>query len=415
MRGVGVRRRHIVLAFLFALGLITFLDRICLSVAGKRMMEDLSLDAAQFGWVHSVFILSYGLFQVPLGAWADRAGQRAVIAGIVIWWSVFTALTGLAGGFASLLVVRFLFGAGEAGAYPAMTGVVARWFPRGERAMAQGFIWGASRLGGALSPLLVVPIQQAYGWRAAFWVLAVAGIAWAGAWWGWFRNRPAEKAGVSAAELAEIGDEAVRGAGEATPWGVLVRSGQFWTILGMYFFYVWGSWFYFTWMPTYLEKGRGFGEDEMKVYAALPFALGVVSNLLGGVMSDRLTRWRGARIGRVWMVCGSLAVSSLCLLRVAFAEGKGEVVVFLVLGFGVMDLMLPAAWAICLDMGRAHAGAVSGAMNAAGSAGGFFCATAFGYIVQRSGDYNLPLVVIAGMLMVSAGLSLRIRAERTLV
>jgi sugar phosphate permease len=412
-----MKRRHLVLSFLVGLGLITFLDRICISVAGKRIMDELALDPAQWGWVHSAFILSYGIFQVPIGTLADKHGPRAVIALIVLWWSTFTAATALAQTFGVLIAIRFLFGIGEAGAYPAMAGVVARWFPTTERAMAQGFIWGASRLGGALSPLIVVPVQQVYGWRAAFWMLGVIGIFWALAWYAWFRNRPEAKPGVSAVEIAEINAGKSPAAQIQVPWRLLLASSQFWVILTMYFFYVWGSWFYFTWMPTYLEKGRGFSEDEMKIYAALPFILGVFSNVIGGYLSDALTKRHGRKVGRLVIGSVSLAGAALCLAITATAPAGNRllIVASLALGFGVMDLMLPASWAICLDVSQKYAGTVSGAMNTAGSLGGFLCAAVFGALVQRYQDYNLPLMVIAGMLFISAILFTRIRPDVPLV
>ena len=387
--------RHVILVLLVALGLITFLDRICISVAGARIMGDLSLDAAQWGWVQSVFILAYGLFQMPIGALADRRGQRTIAALIVIWWSLFTALTGAAGGFVSLLALRFLFGLGEAGAYPVMTGVIAQWFPASERAVAQGFVWGASRLGGALSPILVVPLQQAYGWRVAFQVLAVAGVVWGIVWLVVYRDKP------------KPAEERPR-----TPWRTMFGARGFWMLMAMYFCYVWGSWFYFTWMPTYLQKGRGFAEDEMKLFASLPFFLGMASNVAGGFLSDFASRRFGKRVGRLAVGSVSLALAAICVAAVALADDRRAVVIFLTLGFGVMDLMLPAAWAICLDIGGAHAGALSGAMNTAGSAGGFLCATLFGAVVNATGDYNLPVLCIAGMLAISALLFTRLDPER---
>lgn len=412
-----MKRRYLVLAFLFGLGLITFLDRICYSVAGKRIMGDLVLDPAQFGSTHSFFILAYGIFQIPLGALADKFGARMIVAAIVLWWSVFTGLTGLAESFGMLLAIRFLFGMGEAGAYPAMSGIVARWFPTGERARAQGVIWAASRLGGALSPLLVVPIQQRYGWRTAFFMLAGLGVVWTAAWWCFYRNRPEEHRGIRPEEIAEINAGKSPAAKVVVPWRKLLASRQLWVICMMYFCYVWGSWFYFTWMPTYLEKGRHFPENEMKLYAALPFILGTFSNLLGGFLSDRLSARFGRKIGRLVIGTASLATGAVCLfITASVPDGQRWVIVgALALGFGMTDLMLPSAWAICLDVGQKYAGTVSGAMNTLGSVGGFLCAEAFGRLVKHYGNYNLPLFIIAGMLLCSAFLFSRIDPTKPLV
>ena len=412
-----MRVRYLVLAFLVSLGLITFLDRICCSVAGSRIMAELKLDPAQWGWAHSVFILGYGLFQIPLGAMADRYGQRLVVTLIVLWWSVFTMLTGWTSGFVSLLAIRFLFGLGESGAYPAMSGVVGRWFPKGERGMAQGFIWGASRFGGALSPLIVVPVQQLYGWRVAFFGLGGLGIVWVVAWWGWFRNRPEEKGSVTSAEIAEINADQASAARVAVPWRRIFAAPQMWVIVTMYFFYVFGSWFYFTWLPTYLEKGRNFSENEVKLFYMLPFLVAVCSNVGGGIMSDRLSKRYGKKIGRVAIGSGSLAIAAICLALAAMLPeaNKTSIGICVTLGLGFMDCMLPCAWAICLDVGQKYAGTISGAMNTAGCFGGFLCATLFGWVVKETGSYNLPVLGIIVMVFISALLFTRIDPDRSIV
>ena len=409
--------RRLVLAFLFGLGLITFLDRICFSVAGSRIIGELKLDSQQWGWAQGVFILGYGLLQIPLGALADKHGQRLVLSAIVLWWSLFTLLTGVVGGFASLLAVRFLFGMGEAGAYPAMSGVVARWFPTGERGLAQGVLWGASRLGGALSPLIVVPVQQRYGWRVAFFGLGALGVLWVAAWWLWFRDRPEEKPGVTPAELAEINAGKPPAAKLSVPWRRIFAAPQMWLIVVMYFFYVFGSWFYFTWMPTYLEKGRHFSENEMKYFYALPFLLAVFSNIGGGLLSDALSRLYGRRVGRVFIGTGSLALAAVCLTLTATLPAAHHlgIGIAVTLGLGIMDCMLPCAWAICLDVGQKYAGTVSGAMNTAGSLGGFLCATLFGWAVKETGNYNLPVLGIAAGVAISALLFAWLRPDRPLV
>ena len=170
------RDRARVLALLIALAIITFLDLISIAVAGPRIQRDLNISTEHWGWVLGAFVLSYGLFEIPTGALGDRIGPRRVLSRIVLWWSGFTALTGLATGFVPLLATRFLFGAGEAGAYPNISGVITRWFPAGERARLQGYIWAASRLGGALSPLIVVRLQSAAGWRTTFGLLGATGV-----------------------------------------------------------------------------------------------------------------------------------------------------------------------------------------------------------------------------------------------
>ena len=165
------------------------------------MQHELDISPVRWGWVVGAFTIAYALFEIPSGAMGDRIGARKVLTRIVIWWSAFTSFTGMVSNYVVLLVVRFLFGAGEAGAYPNSASSISRWFPTAERARAHGWVWMASRVGGALSPLLVVPIQQRYGWRASFWLFGVFGVAWAAVWDGWYRDHPSGKPGVPPQEM----------------------------------------------------------------------------------------------------------------------------------------------------------------------------------------------------------------------
>lgn len=409
-----MRKRHLVLGCLVALSVVTYIDRLAIAVAGPAMQRDLGISPERWGWVLGVFLISYGAFEIPSGALGDRIGQRRVLTRIVVWWSAFTSLTGAVSSYPLLIAVRFLFGAGEAGAYPNAAGSVARWFPAHERARAQGMIWGASRLGGVLAPPLVVLIQRAYGWRASFWMFGGLGLAWAALWYRWYRDRPREQPGITEKELAEIG-EPPGAAHSRVPWRALFRQPRLWLIMAMYWCYVWGSIFYLSWFPIYLVKGRGFSETEMAVYTPIPFLLGAAGNFAGGVLSDALSRRYGPRTGRSRMGAACLAGAALFLLGAALTKGKTSGVALLALGFGVMDCMLPAAWALCLDIGRQYAGAVTGAMNSAGQFGGFVCSVAFGYLVQRSGSYDTPLLLIAAMVMLSALLFARIDPSRPLL
>ena len=170
-----MKYRHRVLGLLFLLSIITYLDRVCIAVAGPRMQADLEIGPDWWGWVVGVFAISYAAFEIPSGSMGDRIGPRKVLTRIVLWWSAFTTLTGFAANVQMLLPIRFLFGAGEAGAYPNSSCSISRWFPAVERARAHGIVWMASRIGGAISPLLVVPIQARYGWRASFYVFGIPG------------------------------------------------------------------------------------------------------------------------------------------------------------------------------------------------------------------------------------------------
>lgn len=386
------RNKHVILAMLVILGVVTFLDRINISVAGSAIMHDLNLSPSEWGWVQSAFILSYGLMQIPMGAFGDRYGHRKVLALIVLWWSLFTAFTGMAGGLASLLVIRFMFGIGEAGSSPCSTGVISRWFEKGEVGKAQGYVWAASRMGGAMTPFVVIPVMTWVGWREAFYLLGALGIVWAVVWY-WYYRAPEASAAVASVAPQEK---------TALPWKTILHNSQFWIICGMYFFYAFGSWFFFSWFPTFMELGRGFEKSELTYAVAVPFIMSMIGNISGGYLTDRLSNKYGLKVGRKALGSTSLAISAVCMFLAAFIPGKMAVFVFLSLCFGIFDLMLPSAWALCIDLGKQHAGAISGAMNTAGNIGGFCCGILFGQLVQSSGNYNLPLYMIAVMLIVSA-------------
>ena len=397
-----MKRKNVILSMLVILGMVTFLDRINISVAGSSIMHDLNLSPSQWGWVQSAFILSYGLMQIPMGALGDRFGHRKILAAIVLWWSAFTAFTGLAGGLASLLVIRFMFGIGEAGSSPCSTGVISRWFEKSEVGKAQGYVWAASRMGGALTPFVVIPVMIWVGWRAAFYLLGALGVVWAVIWYWYYRDSSDSRVSRESRETS-------------LSWSLLFGNRQFWLICGMYFFYAFGSWFFFSWFPTFMELGRGFDKTELTYAVAVPFIMSMIGNIAGGHLTDKLTQKYGIKIGRKALGSTSLTVSAICMFLAAFIPGKMAVFVFLSLCFGIFDLMLPSAWALCIDLGKRHAGTISGAMNTAGNIGGFCCGILFGELVQQSGNYNLPLYMIAVMLLVSAVLFAFINPEKPII
>jgi MFS family permease len=410
-----MKYRHRVLGLLFLLSIITYLDRVCIAAAGPRMQDELGITPSMWGWVTSIFAVAYAAFEIPSGALGDRIGPRKVLTRIVLWWSAFTTLTGAVNSYAVLLVIRFLFGAGEAGAYPNSSSSISRWFPVTERARAHGTVWMASRLGGALTPLLVYPIQAAYGWRATFYIFGVIGVAWAVAWYIWYRDHPSQKPGVTQEEMREIDTGSAPAPHHGLPWGQALRSPNMIAIMLMYHTYCWASFFYLSWLHTYLIKGRGFTEGEMKYMATLPFILGGIANMLGGIASDRLVRKFGLTWGR--RACGmfGLMFSAVFTLATALTGNKMWALVFLALGYAGSDFMLPVAWAVCLDVGRKYAGAVTGAMNTAGQIGSFLTAAAFGYLVEYFNSYDAPLYPMAAMSVISALIWLKIDANKQLI
>ena len=399
-----MRKRHGVLGLLCAVSVITFLDRLALPVAEPAIRLELHLGPKQWGWVLSAYVLANALFEIPSGAMGDWNGQRLELTRITAWWSMFTATTGWCHSFIQIAGARFLFGIGAAGAYPNAAGVISRWFPKKEHARAQGFVWGTSRLGGALAPLLLVPLERYAGWRSIFWMMGATGLLWSAIWWSWFRNRPEEMPGITQAELAEIRVGAlVRNHGDiAVPWRRLFRLPQLWLIVAAYFCYAWGSWFYFGWFTTWLVRGEGFSFAQMGLFASFPFLVGMIGNLAGGVISERLVERYGRKNSYRWVTTVCLVATAGLLLEMSFAHSHQEIIVLASLGFGMMDLMLPSSWAMCMSIGGAYGGTATGVMNTAGNLGGWLCTIVFGYAIEATGNYNLPLRGVAAMVIVGA-------------
>src|SRR5262245_2776470 len=408
-----MKYRYRVLALLFLLAIITYLDRVCISVAGPRMQESLNISPVSWGWVVGAFFLSYSLFAIPSGYMGDRIGPRRVLTRIVLWWSVFTSLTGMVSNYAFLLLTRFCFGAGEAGAIPNAAISISRWFPLSERGRVLGIMWMAGHLGGALSPLLVVPIQMRYGWRASFYLFGGFGVLWSMVWYRWYRDTPAEKLKVTTAEINEIGALASKPS-HSLPWGVALRSKNLWMLMLTCFCGAYGAFFFSTWLHTYLVRSRGFSEIDL-LLSTFPFLLAAGANIGGGITSDVLAMKFGLKRGR--RAVGIIGLTSAALFTIAalLTMNKYLVLVFLGLAYAGMAFQVPIAFAVGIDVGKKYAGSVTGAMNTAGTAGGFLMSVSFGYQVKVTGSYDLPLIPMALMLAIAASLWLQIDATQELI
>jgi ACS family glucarate transporter-like MFS transporter len=381
-------------------------------VAGPRIQHALRLSPVQWGWVGGIFSISYALFEIPSGYLGDRIGARAVLSRIVLWWSGFTALTGLAWNYSSLLVTRFLFGAGEAGAGPNASVSISRWFSPTERARAMGIFLMGAEVGTALTPLLVIPIQQHYGWRASFFVLGLIGVGWVAAWRRWYRDHPSDSPGISQCELNEIG-QTTENSKHALPWRSALRSRNLWAILLSGFSYRYGIYFFQFWLPTYLVSGRGYSETALLLTTWL-FAGGAIANVTGGWASDALVKRLGLKAARRTVPFAGLAVSALSLTLTIFVAGKYYLLVLLTLGYCGITFAQAPCWAVCMDVGVRFTGVVSGARNTTSQVGATISSIVFGYMVRSTGNYNFALIPVVGMIAVCAMFCLRIDATEQL-
>jgi MFS transporter, ACS family, glucarate transporter len=393
------RARYKVLGMTVLLAGITYTDRVCISVTAPQIMRELHLSQVQMSLVFSAFTLAYALFEIPTGWWGDRVGTRRVLTRIVAWWSSFTALTGAATSYGWLLATRFLFGAGEAGAWPNVARTFAAWFPMEERGTAQGIFFMGAHLAGGLTPLLVTAMLSRLPWRALFAVFGSVGFVWAAAWYRWFRDTPEKHPAANDAERAHIaaGRLASERPRRDADWSALLANGSVVALCLMYFTQSYGFNFYVTWLPSYLRDVRGFSGVRLGVLAGLPLMLSVLADGLGGITTDWLSRRYGLRLGRAAVGGASLAAAGLFLLSGIVSPDPMVSAVSIGLAGAASNFLLGAAWSTCIDLGGAHSGVLSAAMNTSGQVGGILCPIVIGYLVQHWGNWTLPLAIMAAL------------------
>lgn len=388
-----------VLLLIFIVAAITYADRLLISAAATDISRDFALTPSRMGMIFSAFALAYALFEVPSGWWGDLIGTRKALTRIVLCWSAFTVLTGASVGFVSLLLVRFLFGAFEAGAFPMIARTVSRWFPVAEQGRAMSTAFVGLAVGASVTTPLALPLIAAYGWRTAFVAFGVVGTLWCVVWYAWFRDTPEEHASVNAAEL-----EIIRAGTTPMPshsgiaWGRLLSSSNMLFICGMYFAYGYGLYFYITWLPTYLLKGRGFSAADAGWLSSMPWVVAGAGFVLGGYLTDRIASRTGSlRMARCAVGAAGFAVSAAALVAVALTPDRWVAAGLLAVASFFQMVTAPAAWSVCLDVGRKNAGVVSGLMNTAGNLGGALAPVVMGYIVEYLHSWENPFFVSAAV------------------
>jgi MFS transporter, ACS family, glucarate transporter len=443
--------RFVVLGFMCTLALLTYLDRVCIMRVQKSMKDELRLDDLQMGWVFSAFLIGYALFEIPGGWMGDLWGARRVLGRIVLWWSAFTALTGcvwhfttpqsyrelafispLLSTFGVLVLVRFLFGAGEAGAFPNINRVTRTWFPTRERGSAQGAVWMFARLGGAVAPAITGTLADTLGWRQAFWALGGLGAAWSAIFLVWFRDRPEDVPACNAAERERINEGQIPGLMPARtaitdsiepaalhavavdelpvaehawpPMGLLLTSVSALATCVAAFCVCFPFSFYITWQPTYYEDVFGLTSRESEILTGVPFICGAFGALVGGWFSDRLVRSTGSRRwGRAIVGMAGFGGAGLCILAACLATTARQATALLCLGFFINDLAIPTIWAALADIGGRFVGTLSGLSNMVGNIGGAISPVLIPVMLQRLN--HLPVVdrwhlVFVGMALV---------------
>jgi MFS family permease len=367
------RARLGVLGFLGTLFFILYLDRICISQAASAIQAELGLTHTEMGLVFMAFTLAYGLFEVPTGRWGDRFGSRAILTRIALWWSAFTALTAACTGFPSLLAARFLFGAGEAGAFPNSARVIARWFPAGERGRVQGVLLAASHVGGAVSPVVAAHLISLYGWRATFVIFGSLGIVWAAAFVVWFRDNPATHRGVNDAERRLLAEGCAATATHTVgpiPWPAILRSCNLWLLGTVVTCSSFNSYLYFSWYPTYLQSGRGVPMVDAGWLAGLVLAGATLGTLVGGLIADRIKNrcLRPARVRR-YVGCGFFVLAASLLITSIAAPSASVSALLAAASSFAMLCQHPSWWSTVTELGGRHVGTVFGLINSLGVPG----------------------------------------------
>jgi MFS transporter, ACS family, glucarate transporter len=416
------RVRWLLISWLFVLSVVAFLDRVNISIAGSSLAAAYHLSNIQLGWVFSSFLAGYALFQAPNGRLVDRLGPRRVLAAAVIWWGVFTALTaavpsGIRGALVLLLAVRFLLGAGEAVVYPASNRFVARWIPTQERGVANGWIFAGVGAGAGLTPPLITYVMLQYGWRSSFWLCAVIGLVAGLLWFVVARDTPAEHPRVSPAELALIHSglpqQAAVEAKKLVPWRTVLRSRNVLAMTASYFAFGYVAWIFFSWFYIYLAQVRGLNLKASAFYAMLPFLAMAACCAIGGVVSDKLTRFHGPRIGRCYLAAIVLAVASAFLVLGVRVDSPQLASVVLAGGAGALYLAQSSFWSVTADIAGSSSGSVSGFMNMGAQIGGAVTASLTPVIANRWG-WTASFVVAAVLCFLGALAWLVVDPKRSL-
>jgi sugar phosphate permease len=406
--------RHVVLALIVAAYMITYMDRVNIASAVPVIQKDMGFSMITIGWIFASFRWGYAFFQIPGGWLGDRIGGRRALALVVVWWSVFTSLTAFAWNAPSMGVFRFLFGVGEAGAFPIATRSLSRWMLPTERGFAQGITHAASRLGAALTPALVVMMMIRFGWRMPFLVFGLIGLGWSALWYWYYRDTPAQHSRINLGERRLIEDSiGIRGAGvHSVPWRRILRSPSLWTLSLMYFCYGYSIDIYLDWFPKYLNEHRGFNLTQMGIYASLPLFAGAAGDLLGGTVSDRYAkRFGNLKVARRAVALVGFLLAAVFILPATFTQNSTASVLYSCVAVFGLEVTVGVAWAIPLDIGGDYAGSVASVMNTFGNLGSAVSPVLLAYLVGLYG-WNMPFLVCSVLCLGGAVLSLGINADR---
>lgn len=404
--------RYTILALLFLLSLVNYIDRVNISITAPVMMPELGWDTARFGVVFSAFVCGYALFMIPSGLLADTRSPKYLLAVACFGWSLFTLLTPLGQhAFLLMLGLRFLVGAFEAASLPAATVINSRWVPRRELGIAQMISLSGVYAGQLIAYPLSAWILVTFSWREVFYFNALAGFLWIVVWLWYGADRPpaSTTAELKAAEPGTQPDEGVHTAGRGqsekarVPLAALLKTPAVVALAVSYFFWAYGLAMVVAWLPTYLVQARGFSIQQMGWVGMFPVAGGLLGVLGGGILSDQLA---GRGVALTWARKGipaiAIAVSAPFLVVATSIASPTAAVIGFALFQMITTLGLVAYWSIPVEMNARLAGSIASIMNFGGNFGGFFSPMVAGFLVKETGDWALPFYTAAAGCLIGA-------------
>jgi MFS family permease len=404
----------IVLGLLCVMYLITYVDRVNIATAASEIRRELQLSNTKLGLALSAFGYPYLLFQI-FGGWiGDRFGPRRTLFLCGVVWAIATMLTGLAGSFATLFLVRVLLGVGEGATFPVATRAMQSWTPPGRRGFAQAITHAFARFGNALTPPLVAWLIALVTWRGSFVALGCASLAWVAAWVWYFRDVPADHRSVTPEELEALPNRGrpPRIARPPVPWGPLAR--RMLPVTVVYFCYGWTLWLYLNWLPSFFLHEYHLDIARSAIFSSTVFFAGVAGDMLGGVISDGiLKRTRDVRKARLSVVTGGFLCSFLSLVPMFSTRDLTSIVMCLAAAFFFAEIVIGPMWAIPMDIAPRHSGTASGIMNSGSALAAILSPTAFGWIIDATGDWHLPFAGSLGLLLLGAVLAFTMHPERS--
>jgi sugar phosphate permease len=393
--------RYGVLASLSLAAAIAYLQRQLIAVVADPLRADLQLTKTQMGSLMASFFVGYALFQIPSGMLADRWGTRKSLSLFALLWSVAAGAMATAGNYSTAIALWFIAGGAQAGVFPSAAGSIRKWLPTTRRAFASGVLASCMSLGGALSAFLAGSLSGELDWRQLFIVFSLPGLAWAAAFYFWFRDLPAEHKGANAAErrlIAADCDEPLPASAseepESVPWLAMLSSPSMWAICGQQFFRAAAYIFFATWFPTYLTESRGLSLAEAGALTGLPLVAVIVGSPLGGTISDwLLVRTCSRRISRCVLSAASMWLCSALIVAAWFVADARLAVLVISAGSFCAAFGGVSAYTITMDMGGRHVATVFSVMNMCGNIGAALFPPAVGWLVEKSGswDHVLPL------------------------